>query len=92
MSFTFTELYREKTVNGAIVHGKYVNTSGSTGGTIYPSLSQITGAQIQPVTTAVVTSFPVVNGTLANFPISGGTGIIIVTVADTSGFITIYGI
>ena len=92
MSFTATELYHMKTVNGSVVVGKYVNTAGSTGGTIYPSLSLIEAVNLQPVTTAVVTSFPVVNVTIANMPYKSSTGITIVTTSNESGFYTMYGV
>ena len=86
MSFTATELYRIHGTNGTRVVGKYVNTAGSTGGTIYPALSLVYAMNLQPVTTAVVTSFPVVNITLTSLPYKGGTGMAIVTTSNESGF------
>ena len=92
MAFTSTELFREKTLNGVIVTGKYVNDSGSTGGTIYPNMSLVESVFLQPVTTAVVTSFPVVNLTLTSLPYKGSTGIAIVTTANESGFWKMIGV
>ena len=92
MSFTATELQRIQGLNGTVIIGKYVNTGGSTGGTIYPTLYSISGMTLQPMTSAVVSSFPVVNVTNTNMPIAGSTGLTIVTTANEIGFWIAFGI
>jgi hypothetical protein len=92
MSFTATELQRIKGVNGVTIIGKYVNTAGSTGGTIKPSLSQITGALLQPWGSSVASNFPVVNASTTTFPVSSTTGVTVVTTANEGGIYMITGV
>ena len=86
MAFTVTN---KKTVQGTgarIVSGTYTNTSGSTGGDISTGLAMTYAMFLQPSTTAVVTSFPVVNET---FPLSGA--VTIVTTANEVGYFVAVG-
>jgi hypothetical protein len=88
MAFTVTFNEIVQAHNGKIITGKYVNTSGSTGGDISFPVCEVLSLTLQPTTTAVVTSFPVVNETLPAAASGATTEITIVTVADTSGYFT----
>ena len=92
MAFTSTELFRLKTLNGVIAIGTYANTAGSTGGTITPSLSRIEGLTLQDFGSAASGSFSVVNQAVADFPISGNTGVVVVNASNASGTWVAYGV
>ena len=79
----FTQTTNLETHVGGIrrVSGNYTNTAGSTGGTIATGLSVVNAFHLQPVTTAVVTSFPVPNAT---FPQNSG-NVVVVTTANEVG-------
>ena len=78
-----TQTTNQETHIGGVrtVSGTYTNTGGSTGGSIATGLTVVTCMFLQPVTTAVVTSFPVPNAT---FPQNGG-AVTIVTTANEVG-------
>jgi hypothetical protein len=86
MAFTITNKKIVQGTGAKIVSGTYTNTSSSTGGAISTGLAMTYGMFLQPKTTAVVTSFPVVN---ASFPVSGA--ITIVTTADEVGYFVAIG-
>lgn len=88
MSFTVTFNDILQAHNGKIITGKYVNTSGSTGGDISFPVVEVLSLTLQPVTTAVVTSFPVVNETLPAAASGDTTAVTIVTTANETGYFT----
>ena len=92
MAFTTTELYRLHGTNGVIVIGTYANTAGSTGGTIKPGLSLIEGITLEDFGSVASSSVSVVNQAVADFPISGDTGVVVVNPANVSGIFTAYGV
>ncbi len=81
MAFTYTRETTLVTPGGRVVGGTYTNTASSTGGDIDTGMTRTSSMTLQPKTTAVVTSFPVVNETL---PRMGA--VTIVTTADEVGY------
>ena len=92
MAFTTTELYRLHGTNGVIVIGTYVNTAGSTGGTIKPGLALIEGIELQDFGAAASSSVSTVNQAVADFPISGDTGVVVANPANASGLFFAFGV
>ena len=92
MAFTSTELFRLKTLNGVIAIGTYANTAGSTGGTITPSLSRIEGITLEDFGSATSSAVSVVNQAVADFPISGNSGVVVVNPTNASGTWIAFGV
>ena len=92
MAFTSTELFRLKTLNGVIAIGTYANTAGSTGGTITPSLSRIEGLEVQDFGSVTSGAVSVVNQAVADYPISGNTGVVVINPANGSGTWIAFGV
>ncbi len=82
MAFSFT--ITRQTVEGdrKVVYGTFTNAGGTTGGDITTGLRVVEDFQMQHTGSAVVTDVPVANET---FPLTGGTAVTIVTVANTAG-------
>jgi len=82
MAFTYTVDSEAHVGTIRVLSGTYTNTSSSTGGDIKTGLSVVKAFTLQPTTTAVLTSFPVVNETL---PLTNTDGA--VTIVTTTGSI-----
>lgn len=88
MAFTVTKIMDTTFGNKRIKSFMYVNDAGSTGGTIVTGLNHINTASVSPLGAAVQTNAPSLNATL--FPQESGS-LVIVTDANTSGVVNVYG-
>lgn len=70
-----------------VVFGTYTNGSGDTGGDISTGLKRVYGFFLQPTSSSVIASAPVVN---ESFPLAGGV-VTIVTTDNEDGIWTAYG-
>lgn len=88
MAFTAAVVERGIKGNKRVIQGTYVNTGGSTGGSVTTGLSRCDSFIIEPNGAAVSANAPVTNNT---FPLSGGV-VTVITTADEDGYWTAEGV
>ena len=88
MAFSVSNLKKFQGIGGACVTGTYTNTNASTGGDIDTYLSECYAMFLQPKTSAVVTSYPVVNKVLP----ANGKAVTIVTSSNETGYFVAFGV